>query len=288
MARIRSVHPGLFTDEDFVSLSDAAQIFFIGLWTEADDFGAFEWKPVTLKMKLRPATTTPVDPLLDELEGAGRIIRYAMNGRSFGLIRNFCKYQRPKFPKSAHTIPGELRDFVGLSPPITVIDRDDDPPIPPKAEKPPLMEDGEEDGGGEEKVPAPKLREPYVFDGSIIRLSSRDFSDWSKNFHAYPDLRAELAAIDAKLVESGHKGEWFAKVSGWLRSGHVRLLEGRMPSRTSEDETAIWRSILRSWVKGGRKPSTWPEGKGIPPGRPGCQAPEHLLREFGLITLSVA
>lgn len=282
MARIRSVHPGLFTDEDFVSLSDAAQIFFIGLWTEADDFGAFEWKPITLKMKLRPATSAPVDPLLDELEAAGRVKRYTINRRSFGLIRNFCKYQRPKFPKSAHTIPDDLRDFVGLSPPITVIDRDDRPPITPKSEKPPQMEDGEEDEGVEEKIPSPKLREPYAFDGRVIRLSQRDFAEWSKTFHGYPDLRAELVAIDTKLFEAHHKGDWFGKVSGWLRSGHVRLLETRVPPQTPEDEAVIWRAALKAWTNGGRKPSAWPDGKGQPPGRAGCQVPEHLLREFNI------
>ena len=55
MARIRSVHPALFTDESFVSLSDSAQIFWVGLWCEADDQGVFEWKPLTLKMRTRPA-----------------------------------------------------------------------------------------------------------------------------------------------------------------------------------------------------------------------------------------
>ena len=31
MARIRSIHPGLFTDEKFVVLSEPAQVFFMGL-----------------------------------------------------------------------------------------------------------------------------------------------------------------------------------------------------------------------------------------------------------------
>lgn len=63
MSRIRSVHPGLFTDEKFILLSERAQVFFIGLWTEADDYGAFEWKPITLKIKLRGGKDGDVEPL---------------------------------------------------------------------------------------------------------------------------------------------------------------------------------------------------------------------------------
>ncbi len=70
MARIRSIHPGLFTDEAFVSLTADAQVFLMGIWTEADDQGAFEWKPLTLRMRLRPTKDGPVDDLLDELEAA--------------------------------------------------------------------------------------------------------------------------------------------------------------------------------------------------------------------------
>jgi hypothetical protein len=49
MSRIRSIHPGFFADETFVMLSPLARLFWIGLLTEADDQGIFEWKPVTLK-----------------------------------------------------------------------------------------------------------------------------------------------------------------------------------------------------------------------------------------------
>jgi hypothetical protein len=71
MARIRSVHPGLFTDEAFVQLSPSAQIFWIGLLTESDDHGVFEWKPVTLKMRLLPLCDGSVEPLLQELVDQG-------------------------------------------------------------------------------------------------------------------------------------------------------------------------------------------------------------------------
>jgi hypothetical protein len=115
MPRIRSVHPGLFTDEAFVSCSDGAQIFWIGLWTEADDQGVFEWKPVTLKMRLRPAATRPVDPLLTELSAAGMIKEFECDGRRYGVVRNFARHQRPKAPKDVHPLPTELRNYAGFN-----------------------------------------------------------------------------------------------------------------------------------------------------------------------------
>lgn len=117
MPRIRSVHPGLFTDEAFVALSDAAQVFLIGLWTEADDQGVFEWKPLTLRMRLRPTKDGDVEALLAELSAVNAIATYETDGRQYGAIRNFRKYQRPKSPKEMHPISDDFRNYVGLSPP---------------------------------------------------------------------------------------------------------------------------------------------------------------------------
>ena len=167
MARIRSVHPGLFTDEAFAQLTDAAQIFWIGLWTEADDQGVFEWKPITLKMRLRPASTAPVEPLLAELLDLDCIKQYSSNGKKYGAIRNFCKYQRPKKPNSIHPMPPELRTYVrlsdlssepdvvndGSSSPLDEVKRD---VIPPKVEISNQMEDG--GGRREEKEEPSSLR----------------------------------------------------------------------------------------------------------------------------------
>lgn len=116
MARIRSVHPGLFTDEVFVTLSPAAQVFWIGLWCEADDHGVFEWKPVTLKMRIIPAAETGAEPLLQELAEKGLIRRYEADGRSYGAVRNFCRHQRPKAPKYLHPVTAEIGRFIALEP----------------------------------------------------------------------------------------------------------------------------------------------------------------------------
>ncbi|WP_051657161.1 hypothetical protein [Acidiphilium angustum] len=170
MARIRSVHPGLFTDESFIELSDSAQIFFIGLWTEADDQGIFEWKPATLKLRLRGATTTPVDALLTELKNLDCVRPFSVGGKNYGAVRNFQRFQRPKKPNKIHPLPDDLRKYVGISGDSSEIEDDEggagspprghlssdsselsvieEAPVPTKAEIAPQMEDG---GGRKEE-----------------------------------------------------------------------------------------------------------------------------------------
>lgn len=139
MARIRSVHPGLWTDESFVGLSGDAQIFLIGLGTEADDFGLFEWKPVTLRMRLRPTKDGDVTPILSELETAKWLRSYEINGRKYGAIRNFAKWQNPRFPKNSHPFSKEIGVFIGLTPSDAAKAVLEDEPLQRNAEKPSLL-----------------------------------------------------------------------------------------------------------------------------------------------------
>lgn len=147
MARIRSVHPGLFTDEAFVALSSDAQILLIGLWTESDDQGVFEWKPITLRMRLRPAKDGDITALLGELISANTVAQYEVGGRQYGAIRNFRKYQRPKTPNAVHPLPSEWRNYVGLVDAVSETPEVKPTEFPPKGEIAPQMEDGGKDGG---------------------------------------------------------------------------------------------------------------------------------------------
>jgi hypothetical protein len=114
MSRIRSVHPGLFTDESFASVSMAARMLIIGIWTEAWDDGVFEWKPLTLKMRIFPADSLTVEPLLSELAESGVICAFERDGKRLGAIRNFCKFQRPKKPNSSGSLPDDIKKYVAL------------------------------------------------------------------------------------------------------------------------------------------------------------------------------
>lgn len=161
MARIRSIHPGFYTDEDVVSVGVPARLMLIGLGVEADDKGVFPWKPTTIKMRLFPADTIDIAPLLEELSQANLVKKYEVDGRFYGAIRNFRKHQRPKSPNDIHPMPAKFRKYVGLTDAVSEMAKADErklpksrtrkkSPIPPKGEIAIQMEDGGEDVGGKD------------------------------------------------------------------------------------------------------------------------------------------
>ena len=142
MSRIRSVHPGFFTDERLVETSIAARMLFIGLGIEADDKGIFEWKLLTLKMRIFPADNVDVGELLAELLAADAVRKYEVQGRHYGAIRNFRKFQKPKTPNDIHPITDEAREYVALAAPISEPFPQKGETFPQNGEKSRLMEDG--------------------------------------------------------------------------------------------------------------------------------------------------
>jgi hypothetical protein len=154
MSRIRSIHPGLFTDEAFASASPMARLLIFGIWTEAWDDGVFAWKPLTLKMRIFPADTVDVEALLSELEALNIIKQFGSDTQRFGAVRNFCKFQRPKKPNSSGVLPESLQLYVAFT-------KGNGEPVRNQfgtgGEKPLLMEDG----GGNRKE-RKKVREKLV------------------------------------------------------------------------------------------------------------------------------
>jgi hypothetical protein len=139
MARIRSVHPGFFTDEAYVEFQHVTRLLLIGLWTECDDQGIFEWKPARLKMRLFPADALDLSPMLAELEAGNAIRRFEVDGAVYGAVRNFRKYQRPKSPNAVHPLPRDLERYVGTK------------SLPKNKKSPP--DDGSEGGGDAPELP---------------------------------------------------------------------------------------------------------------------------------------
>lgn len=169
MARIRSVHPGLWTDERFASVTPLARLLFIGIWTECDDAGSFEWSPIKLKMRLLPADNADAADLLAELESAGCIMSYESDGRKLGAVRNFTKYQRPKKPNSTYPQTDEVRKWCGFNAPSVPNQ------FPTSGEKPPQMEDG--GGNTVSRETAPADPEKVMFDSGVRLLTGAGKSE---------------------------------------------------------------------------------------------------------------
>jgi hypothetical protein len=271
MARIRSVHPGLWTDEEFVNVSPLARLLCIGIWNEADDMGAFEWKPVQLKMRILPVDNVDINALLAELIGANRVGRYTFDGRIFGAVRNFGRYQRPKKPNTVHPMPYEWRKYAATDtkrselgdnesggstelseeekpsvPKLPKLDGGEAAPVPKKSREEQQMEDRGWSRKGEERMNS--LRSPFASD------------DFERFWQAYPrkvgkgavkriwpqvikktNISILLKAISSQRFE--HRERFIPHPATWLRE--ERWL----------DESGIGDPVLRAVGLTGSGPS---------------------------------
>jgi hypothetical protein len=213
MARIRSIHPGIWTDEDFAGLSMAARVLYFGILTEADDHGVFEWKPTGLKMRIFPADKISVEPLLNELISADKVSRVNIDGRDYGLVRNFCKYQRPKKPTYRHLLPDDYRTYVGLSDDSSELVENQfgtgTEILPQRKEEGGRRDKEKKEDSAPDGAAAPTK---YVFESGVIRLNQRDFDQWREAYEQL-DLRAELLSM---TEWAGQQAKWFHAVQGLL------------------------------------------------------------------------
>lgn len=241
MARIRSIHPGIWTDEAFAMLSHASRVLLFGIWTEADDHGVFEWKPVMLKMRILPADAVNITELLGELIDFKQVKKVTIGSTEYGLVRNFCRWQRPKKPNYRFVLPDEYRTYVGLK-------ANSSEPVPHQyttsTELSNQMEDVEKEEGGEEEE-STKLKEPYnvnpghrrrkapyVFEAGIIRLNQVDFDRWKR---AFPNLNleGELTGLAEWAGQPAQREKWFAAVSGALaKRDRTNMLAKQSQSRS--------------------------------------------------------
>jgi hypothetical protein len=66
------------------------------------------------QMRLLPGDNADAAELLAELTEAGSVMRYEVGGKSYGAVRNFCQFQRPKKPNSVHPQTDEVREWVNI------------------------------------------------------------------------------------------------------------------------------------------------------------------------------
>lgn len=298
MARIRSVHPGLFTDEAFVGLSMPARVLLIGLWTEADDQGVFDWKPITIKMRVMPADNVDVHALLQELSNAGVVREFQDGGRQLGAIRNFCKFQRPKTPKYRDIKSTEIIAYVSSTygkPEIETERTSEIPqkletaapevePFPQNGEIPPQMEDG---GGNRKKrssLPKGQLEEKFE---EFWREKPRRLGDDPKKpakakffalVAAGEDPDAIIAGARAATAEARARGnygtQYVPQSIKWLRDERWRDCQ----AKGADPPVLDWDTQISRFKRG--MPWTvhiW----GPEPGQLGCRVPPEILSKYG-------
>tara|TARA_R100000808_G_C2154113_1_gene164854 strand:- start:2108 stop:3058 length:951 start_codon:yes stop_codon:yes gene_type:complete len=66
MARKRMIHPGIWTDEKFLTLkNNEARLLFIGMMNFANDEGIFKYKPISLKAQVLPLSSSKL-PIIED------------------------------------------------------------------------------------------------------------------------------------------------------------------------------------------------------------------------------
>ena len=308
MSRIRSIHPGIFTDEAFMTASPHARILVMGLWCEALDDGVFEWKPLTLKVRLMPADAVEIEPLLDELERLNFVRRFQAKGKAFGVIRNFQKFQRPKKPRHSGLLPNELAPYA----------RGDGPADEPEGEEfgtggepvPPGEEDGGGGGiGGKEEAEArasareaappsrPTITDTAQFAAWIRTLVGQEPVLIAQDTHALARLLDEgctLADVEAGIAAAMDKRDFrprqWSQLVGWVRGAAKDRLEAeakaapttRTVAKPPVDPELDRRNRLAKatahfrdeWRQG------WPED--MRPGHPSCTTAADVIEEARL------
>lgn len=96
---------GYLDSEKVAALSRSAEIFYFRLLLIADDYGLFDARPTVLRtrlfsMQLDEISNQDIQDFLHEVEEAGLVRVYCVNGKEYVEIFNYGQRQRgkPKFP----------------------------------------------------------------------------------------------------------------------------------------------------------------------------------------------
>ena len=118
MARIRTIKPEFFTDEDLGELPPAVRLLFIGMWTQADKAGRLKDKPKTLKARCLPFDNLDIEKSLRQLSDSNFIIRYTIGGEQYIQIRTWEEHQRPHHTERESTHPSVENGSLTVNSPL--------------------------------------------------------------------------------------------------------------------------------------------------------------------------
>ena len=101
MARIRTIKPEFWSDENLSECSLSARLLFIGLISHADDEGRLEYSPTRIRMQVFPcgsATGKQITEWLQQLTEHSLIEVYEIDSKGYIGIPGFAKHQRINRP----------------------------------------------------------------------------------------------------------------------------------------------------------------------------------------------
>ena len=249
MARLRTIKPGFFHNEELCDLDPLARLLFAGLWTIADREGRLEDRPRRIKVECLPYDECDVGALLSDLAAAGFIVRYSVEGGLYIAIPAFLRHQNPHVreapaifpppPSPAGTVPapgehqactrrapGEARDETGSSCPRSCLVTGHGS-CPGEEQAPLSSADAAEAACAATAEPSPPAVTVAVDDGFDAFWAAyprredrkRSHSAWRRLTKAERALAAGVAEIMTALVTSGHKERRYVPIASSFLNG---------------------------------------------------------------------
>ena len=249
MARIRTIKPEFWRDEDLSALPAETALLAIGLLNHADDEGYFNAHPKLIESDIFPLRELygSVTVMLSELAGIGYIRLFeGADSKRYGLIVNFAKHQviNKKIPSKIKHICTKELDY--RSPTVVL---------------PSGKEQGKEQGKEMEEKPIfpeadEKAEKPTRSQGSRFPPDF-EFPDewraWAKTERSDVDPDDAFSRFrDYWISQPGVKGrktDWFATWRNWIRS--TRKEEQRNGQQFLPRETSFDRGVRerREWLE---------------------------------------
>lgn len=219
MARIRTIKPEFWVDDQIVELDYATRLLFIGLWNFVDDEGYVEYKAKRIKMQIFPADSLDVSGMLTNLIQTGRLAEFASDQGNLLRVVNWDRHQKISHPSATRftgirapnslNAPEESGAFV-ISP--------DDSGLKGKERKG-KEEDMSTDGGRDSK-PQPYSEDFLAWWKVYPRKESKGdaWKAWeqlrkSKRLPALPELTKAAQAYAARSNDP----QFIKLPGGWLR-----------------------------------------------------------------------
>jgi hypothetical protein len=116
--RIRSIKPSVFKDAKLWDLGQSTGMpilqAFEGLWCAADREGRFKWEPRELKIDILPYWDGDFSRVLDALMTRGFVVKYAFEGREYGLVRTFKAHQIVNNREAESSLPEPTDNLIIL------------------------------------------------------------------------------------------------------------------------------------------------------------------------------
>ena len=129
MARKRMIDPSIWTSSSFIRLNYRQKLLFIGLISNADDYGKIGGDPTSLKVKIFAGKSVSDQVLkndLKELESAtssetdcGMILQYRVNGKSFIWLPRWEAFQKMNFRAKTQLPNPSTEDLNGIDAVLT-------------------------------------------------------------------------------------------------------------------------------------------------------------------------